>query len=495
MQESEVTLSVAGVKSAVFQDASFYGRHWLSVGSSALCDLYCSSLRPNQNTQVSFFRGFFSLKRTRDVSYGFQFVVSEQGRFSRKKIRFDCSFVDVYSPDTEESFLAYQRHFASAHYRLLKEELPRFADLTSSLSGNPAQAYRTLSEALVEFLNQTSCIPPMEARVIFELSLALFCDFRLQSGMTHYLTDQELNEIVVNGDGCIWVERCGSWEKGDFLFFDWNDFLQWLAFQCGKAGSELYTPRSLSQFVLPCGARVHVTFPPVSRSEGYVSIRCHRMRNSSLTDLHAGEFFDEKALELLTRAVQLRWNILVVGSTSSGKTTLLSALLNEVSASERLVVLEDTPEISLVGRHALYLQTKSALQAHQTEITLDDLVKEALRMRPDRLVVGECRGVEAYSLLQALHTGHSGTLCTLHGRSASEALDRFECLVLQAQPSLTSEVVRRMILTSLDCVIVLGRTASGKRVANEIVCIQEGRIGLEWQSMAFRQLLEPHNES
>lgn len=487
MQESEVTLSVAGMESAVFNASSFSGRQWLSVGSSLLCDLYCSSLRPDQNTQVSFFRGFFSLSRSRDVSYGFLSVASERRLFSRKKIRLDCRGLDVSSPHSEECFLAYQQQFASAHYRLVKEELPRFADLTSILSGTPAQAYRTLSEKLVVFLNQSRCIPPKEAMFVFELSLALFCEFRLQSGMTHYLADQDLNEIVVNGDGCVWVERCGSWEKGDFLFCDWDDFLQWLTFQCGKAGSELYTPRSLSQFVLPCGARVHVTHPPVSRSEGYVSIRCHRMRHSSLVDLHSCRFFDAKALEVLKKAIQLRWNILVVGATSSGKTTLLSALLKEVPAHERLVVLEDTPEISVAGHHALYLQTKPALQAQQTEVTLDDLVREALRMRPDRLVVGECRGVEAYSLLQALHTGHSGTLCTLHGRSASEALDRFECLILQAQPSLTSEVVRRMILSSLDCVVVLGRTASGARVANEIVRIQEGRIELEWQSIGAQQ--------
>jgi Flp pilus assembly CpaF family ATPase len=285
--------------------------------------------------------------------------------------------------------------------------------------------------------------------------------------VTRWVRSQETQEILFNGFRECWLERKGSLERQVSPFVSWDDLHAWLSRFAMLAGVELASHRGCADFALPCGARVHVAHSPVARREGYVSIRCHRERGFSLSDLLMCGAMTAAQAETMESWVANHKNILVAGATSSGKTTLVRALLESVPHGERIVVLEDVPELSLKHDHVVYLQTFESIESEMTpSIGLESLVREALRMRPDRIVVGECRGNEAFALVQALHTGHRGSISTVHANSARDALTRLETLMIRAEPSLDARAVQSMIRGAFDAVIFVERDpAKGRRVS------------------------------
>jgi pilus assembly protein CpaF len=294
--------------------------------------------------------------------------------------------------------------------------------------------------------------------------------------VTRWVRSQETQEILFNGFQECWLERNGSLERQASPFLSWDDLHAWLSRYAMLAGVELANHRGCADFALPCGARVHVAHSPVARREGYVSIRCHRERGFSLSDLLMCGAITASQAETLESWVANHKNILVAGATSSGKTTLVRALLESVPHDERIVVLEDVPELRVMHDHVVYLQTFESIETEMTSsIGLENLVREALRMRPDRLVVGECRGNEAFALVQALHTGHKGSISTVHANSARDALTRLETLMIRAEPSLDSRAVQSLIRGAFDAVIfverdpVEGRRVSGLHLVQELL--------------------------
>lgn len=281
------------------------------------------------------------------------------------------------------------------------------------------------------------------------------------------LADPEVTEIMVNGPGRVWTERRGVLARTNVAL---------TAEELRRAVDRMILPLGLrldrlSPMVdarLSDGSRVHAVIPPLAVDGPYLTIR--RFRSLPLT-LH--ELADASAARLLRAAVADRSSILVFGATGSGKTTLLNALGASVDAGERLITIEDTAELRLPGDHVVRLECRPATTEGHGAVDLRALVRTALRMRPDRLIVGEVRGSEAFDLVQALLTGHRGGLATIHARTADDALRRLETLVLLAGSGLSDVAVRRQIDAAFDLVVGVTRGTNGSRCVESI-----GRVTL-----------------
>jgi pilus assembly protein CpaF len=433
---------------------------WLSVGDSPLCDIPCSFLAPDENIQLARYGDFVAIRIGQQENLGFL-----RAECQTRRIRVCVQVLREEPVCLRKYVLAFFPSFSHVFLQMSYEQLKNrvLSQFDSQLLVRPLS-----SNLLTELSARVSAFATDEIVEFALISMALFTDVFLEGSVSGLLSDPEISEVVCNGDDSIWIEKDGSWSKLPLPFSSWDGFERWLLYQSSRANAELYTERHFSDFVLRCGARVHVSFPPIARSRAYVTIRSHKASDRMLS-VRDFVFANDGHIQLLLRAVDDRRNILIIGPTGSGKTTLLRFLLERGEELERILVLEDTPELYIKRQHVVYLQTRDRMSEHAAAVNLSDLVREALRMRPDRIVVGECRGPEAFALLQALHTGHRGTLCTLHAATVEDALDRFQTLVMQAQPSLSAEVVRRMIHTALDVVVVLARHADGSR------CVVEAR--------------------
>ncbi|MEN9809284.1 MAG: hypothetical protein RLZZ488_851 [Pseudomonadota bacterium] len=288
--------------------------------------------------------------------------------------------------------------------------------------------------------------------------------------LTVWTRSMFVNEILFNGYRECWLEGSTGLHQSESPFLSADDLWAWLCRTSADAGRELVTPRASCDYTLSCGARVHVVASPVARTGAYVSIRCHRAQSLRLQDFLNSGSLSADFFSALHNLLEGKKNILLAGATSSGKTTLLRAIAEEIRPDERLLILEDVAELRLQRDNVVYLQTlEASSQDSGASVNLEGLLREALRMRPDRLVVGECRGNEAFALIQALHTGHHGSLSTVHANSAIEALQRLEALVLRAEPALGFELARRLVRSAFDAVIFMQRCPIRKSYVSEVV--------------------------
>jgi pilus assembly protein CpaF len=279
-----------------------------------------------------------------------------------------------------------------------------------------------------------------------------------------HLEDPLVTDVLVNGDGAVWLDRGTGLERapGDPLG---AEAARMLAVRlAGQAGRRLDESQPWVDGLLPGGVRLHAVLPPLVDGGAHLSLRVPRRSLRRLADLQAAQLFDEEAGRLLRRLVECRVSFLVTGGTGSGKTTLLGALLAEAPADERLVLVEDVRELAVEHPHVVRLQSRSANVEGAGEVTLVDLVRQALRMRPDRLVVGEVRGAEVRELLAALNTGHDGGGGTVHANSAADVVPRFEAL--GALAGLSREAVQAQLSSAVQAVVHLRRDRAVRRVAS-----------------------------
>ncbi|OGR93792.1 MAG: hypothetical protein A2V88_05230 [Elusimicrobia bacterium RBG_16_66_12] len=273
--------------------------------------------------------------------------------------------------------------------------------------------------------------------------------------------DSGVVELMVNDDGAVYVERSGArLEKLDARPTPQDV----LAFVRGVVGGpEEFGPRRpYADLSATDGSRIHVLAPPLVRGLT-VTVRKRPVRRPTLDELEAGGTLSAGCADFLDYCVQQKMNIMVAGGTSSGKTTLLNALCGQIDPQERILVLEDTPELTLAQPHVLCLRTRLRDSAGLPDVTLRELVLNVLRMRPDRVIVGETRGPEAADMLQAMNVGQDGLMSTLHANSAREAVARLETLTLQAGLDMPLKAVRSSIVSALDFVVFMARLADGSR--------------------------------
>jgi pilus assembly protein CpaF len=270
------------------------------------------------------------------------------------------------------------------------------------------------------------------------------------------MTDPEIDEILVNRGGEVWVERAGRLEAAEAI--PATSIPVVLERVLAPLGRRLDRSNPIVDARLPDGSRICAVIAPVAVDGTALAIR--RFRRRALT---VADFCGTGVAAVLCELLERRNNILVTGNTSSGKTSLLGALIGQVPASERILVLEDTAELCLEAPHLVRLEARAPTPDGPRAISLDELVHTALRLRPDRLVLGEVRGPEVIALLQAMNTGHDGSLSTCHANGPSDAISRLETLVLQAAPSWPLSAIRAQLSRSIDAVVHVTRTSTAAR--------------------------------
>lgn len=273
--------------------------------------------------------------------------------------------------------------------------------------------------------------------------------------------DPGVVELMINDDGSTFVERAGAKLEALAARPDPGEVLAFVREITGSP-EEFGPKRPYADLTATDGSRVHVIAPPLVK-ELTVTVRKRPAKRPTLKQLMEGGVLSTNCALFLDYCVQQRLNILVTGGTSSGKTTLLSALAGRVRSSERLVVIEDTPELALGQPHVIYMRTRVRDSAGLPDVAMRDLVVNVLRMRADRVIVGETRGPEAADMLQAMSVGQDGTMSTLHANSAREAISRLETLVLQSGLDMPLKAIRQNIVSAVDFVVFMARLADGSR--------------------------------
>ena len=295
------------------------------------------------------------------------------------------------------------------------------------------------------------------------------------------LRDPEVTEVMVNGVDDVYVERKGRIERVEGLLFEGEEQVFHLIERIvAPLGLRVDEACPYVDARLPDGARVHAIIPPLSLCGPVVTIRKFTLKPYAPADLVRLGTLTEPLVELLASAVRDRLNIIVSGGTGSGKTTLLNVLSSFIPRSERLITIEDAAELRLSQPHVVSLESRPPNVEGQGEVTVRTLLRNALRMRPDRIIVGEVRGGEALDMLQAMNTGHAGSMSTAHANSARHLLSRLETMALMSDVDLPVEHVRQQIGSALDLVVHMARLADGTRAVAHVarVAISNGRVSL-----------------
>ena len=282
------------------------------------------------------------------------------------------------------------------------------------------------------------------------------------------LSDPRVDEVMVNGTDAVYVERRGRLERTGVSFGSEAELLHAIERILAPLGRRVDEAQPLVDARLADGSRVNVVIPPLSLSGPCLTVRRFRREGFSLRDLVAGGTLPPELGEFLALCVAGRASVLVSGGTGSGKTTTLNALSGAIPGEERIVTIEDAAELRLRQRHVVRLEARPANLEGRGEVTIRQLVRNALRMRPDRIVVGEVRGAEALDMLQALNTGHDGSLTTVHANSPADALRRVETLALMAGVGLPHGAVREQVASALDLVVHQARMSGGARVVEQV---------------------------
>ena len=295
------------------------------------------------------------------------------------------------------------------------------------------------------------------------------------------LRDPEVDEILVSGTKVIWVERGGRLAKTDASFESDDQLRLTIERLLAPAGRRVDEAEPLCDARLPDGSRINVVLPPLAVDGPALSIRRFRPRGLSAAELVELGSWSPDLVEILADAIERRLNILICGGTGSGKTTTLAAIAGLLGNDERVVTIEDTAELRLNLSHVVRLEGRPASIEGRGEVTIRSLVRNALRMRPDRIIVGEVRGAEALDMLIALSTGHEGSLTTIHAGSPAQALRRLETLALMADVGLPHGAIRAQVAEAIDLVVFQLRESSGLRLVASVdrVLAGDGEIRTE----------------
>lgn len=295
------------------------------------------------------------------------------------------------------------------------------------------------------------------------------------------LADPQVNDILVNGANQIYVERRGVLSLTSLRFIDDEHVLRVVRRILAPLGRRVDESSPMVDARLPDGSRVNVIIPPLAIDGPSMSIRKFRADALKAEDLIAYGTIDNKILEFLARAVEHRCNIIVSGGTGAGKTSLLNMISQFIPEGERIVTIEDAAELRLRHPHVVRLETRPPNIEGEGEVVTRDLLRNSLRMRPDRIVIGEIRNDEIIDLVQAMNTGHDGCMSTIHANTPSDAVLRMEMLAGLAGFHGSEDALRRMICSGVDLIVQIARQSSGKRRVTsitEVVNVRDGRVVL-----------------
>ncbi len=298
------------------------------------------------------------------------------------------------------------------------------------------------------------------------------------------LKDPTISDILINGPKNIYVERRGKMEKTAVVFRDNNHLMQIIDRIVSKVGRRVDEVCPMVDARLQDGSRVNAIIPPLALDGACVSIRRFGANPLKLEDLLNYKAFTPEMVMLLEGAIKARLNIVIAGGTGSGKTTLLNTLSSFISNSDRIVTIEDAAELQLQQDHVVRLETRPANIEGKGAITATDLVRNALRMRPERIIIGECRGAETLDMLQAMNTGHEGSLTTIHANTPRDAVARMETMITMAGFDLPLKALRQQIASAVDLVVQANRLQGGPRKITHITEI----LGMEQDTIVMQDI-------
>lgn len=363
--------------------------------------------------------------------------------------------------------------------RLRKELGDRLAE---SGACTDEEVMRQIDLLLLKESRRTYC-PVKEMN---RLQAELFCSVRKLDVLQELLDDPEVMEIMVNAHDKIFVERAGKvfrWKKAFTSRERLEDVIQQIVAGCNRVVNE---NMPIADARLPDGSRIHVALPPVALDGPVLTIRRFPDDPIGMDDLVQMDSISREAAEFLQRLVKAGYSLMIGGGTSAGKTTFLNALSAYIPGDERIITIEDNAELQIHGiENLVRMEAKSANMRENREISIRDLIRASLRMRPDRIIVGEVRGAEAIDLLQALNTGHEGSLSTAHANSPEDMVSRLETMVLMGV-QLPLEAVRRQIASGIDIFVQLGRDREKKRKVMKITEV----TGFEEKHVQMQALFE-----
>jgi pilus assembly protein CpaF len=357
----------------------------------------------------------------------------------------------------------YQELKSTIHRRLIDRlDLSTVADLTpEQLSG--------IIKTVVENMIAQEGIPlsrPERDRLVVEIQNETMGLGPLEP----LLSDTEISDIMVNGPHGVFVERRGKIEKTDVSFKDNEHLMAIIERIVSKVGRRVDEASPMVDARLADGSRVNVIIPPLAIDGPALSIRRFGVKPLKMENLLANGSLTEEMAAAFEAMVKARMNILVSGGTGAGKTTFLNVLSSSIPEDERIITVEDAAELILQQEHTVRLETRPPNIEGKGAITQRDLVRNALRMRPDRIIVGEVRGAEALDMLQAMNTGHDGSISTIHANAPRDALSRIETMVLMAGFDLPSKAIREQIASALNVILQLSRMSDGTR---KVVTVSE----------------------
>jgi pilus assembly protein CpaF len=286
------------------------------------------------------------------------------------------------------------------------------------------------------------------------------------------LADESVTEIMVNGPYDIWVERQGRLYETTVRFKDESHLRRIINKMVAQVGRRVDESSPMVDARLPDGSRVNAVLPPLSLTGPLVTIRKFSKNRLEMSDLIRLGTVTTEVVEFLDRCIRAELNMLVSGGTGTGKTTFLNALSTSIPDSDRIITIEDAAELRLNQRHVLRLEARPKNIEGEGEIAIRELVRNSLRMRPERIIVGEVRGAEALDMLQAMNTGHDGSLSTVHANTPRDALARIETMVMMAGYDLPMRAIRQQVAAALDMIVHLERLEDGSRRVTSIVEVQ-----------------------
>ncbi len=364
----------------------------------------------------------------------------------------------------------------TARTRVLRERVLQQIDATAASGLPPAVLQREIEQLIHDIANEDHV--GLSAREQSRLAEELANDMIGLGPLEPLLNDDQVTDVMVNGPNNVYVERAGKLYRSDIRFRDADHITAIAQKIAARVGRRIDESSPMVDARLPDGSRVNVILPPLAIDSPCISIRKFSRQRLDLVAMAGNGTMSAGLARLLGIAARARLNVLISGGTGSGKTTLLNALSLLIDDGERIISIEDAAELQLQQPHVIRLETRPPNLEGNGRVNQEDLLRNALRMRPDRIIVGEVRGVEAFDMLQAMNTGHDGSISTIHANSARDALTRIENMVQMGHFNLPLRAIRAQIVGALDLVVHVERMRDGVRRVMQVteVCGLEGDV-------------------
>ena len=359
------------------------------------------------------------------------------------------------------------------------DDIKRFVSENVSLSKiSDEELAERIDQIVTDRLKNIYC--PIETKV--SISQQVYSSIRGFGLLDSIISDDSITEVMINGPEKIFIEKKGRLTRLDKKFESQRKLEDVIQRIVGLAGREVNQANPICDTRLPDGSRVNVVLPPIALCGPTITIRKFSKEPMTINKLIEYGSITQEIADKLELLVKAKYNIFISGGTGSGKTTFLNALSNFIPKDERIITIEDSAELQITGIDNLVsLETRNANASGAGQVTIRDLIKSSLRMRPERIIVGECRGGEALDMLQAMNTGHDGSLSTGHANSTEDMLSRLETMVLQGADGLPLEAIKQQIASAVDIIIHLSRLRDKSRktmAITEVVGIKNGEIEL-----------------